>query len=1058
MSLRRVSVGMAFLAGCLPAGAAAQATDASIGGTVTDTLGQPLALSVDVVHQPTGRHFAVTTGLTGRFVLVQLPIGGPYLIQARLIGYRPATERIEQLAQGEQRRISFRMVPAHSVLAAIEVVGDDGDYRTERIGGSTRIAQNQIRALPTPNRNYADLAALAPWTGPQLALGGQRWTGTDFRLDGARSRNGLRAGEYNAGPFGPPLEAIATFEVNTNVYDVTQGRQGGGEVAALTRSGTNRWEASLLTTYRSDGIGAATDYQGRARAARPFTSVQWGGSIAGPIVRDKAHLFLAAERQDGSAPLLVGLLNTDAAQNAAAIARDSLARILSILGTRYGTDDPAGQTGKLSRDPTTTSGLGRVDWSLSPAHLLTVRSLISAWDNPLSGGVDQPIALKEARSDFLSFEQQTLAALRSTLSSTAQNELRLGFSSARRELVPVSPGVPRGFVQVRSQLPDGTLGNTTIQFGGNRLAPDQSREWAVQLTDLLFRDLGKVQLSIGTDNSISRLTTTIAESQTGLFVFPSITALANNQPNRFTRTVPLTGTAPTSELSVADLSAFVQAAWRPTSRVVLTGGLRWDGSAQLSTPAANPLVETVLGVRTDRRADDWFTLSPRAQVVWDVRGDGHRIFRIGGGLFSSTLPSYAFHNQLLNTGLALADIDLRGPAVPTPDYPAYRANPARIPGVPAGATVPPYVNLVGDRYQSPLTWKASASYRHQFSEAVSVTATVAGSWSTSLYQYLDRNLKTTPVFRLDAEDNRGVYVPAATISAAGLTDVRNALADPRLGRVLSLESAGRADMQGAALEVTVRPRSGRARLDIGYAYTNARDNSTYGCCLARTAAAFTPIATDPRNLSRAWGPSDLELRHRLVVSGFAPLPLGVAISGRVVASSGRRYSLVVDGDLNGDEVNGNDLAFLFDPNDPATPADLAASMRRILADPHNLAGGYIRSHLGQIAGRNDLTTPGTVRLDLRLARPVTLGGRTRATVTLDLYNALNVIDANWGAERVLPLGISSQNPIVNRVPLLRIVGFDQTTRRFRYTVNEQAGVLARGGDPYQFQIGLRFDH
>ncbi len=1038
-------------------GADAQATDASVAGTVADTAGIPVAASISVLHVPTGRQFAITAGRTGRFALVQLPIGGPYLIRARAIGYRPADERLDGLTQGEQRVIAFRLIAAPTLLAPLEVAGDDRDYRTERIGGSTAVGADRIRALPTPNRNYSDLAALAPWTGPQLALSGQRWTSTEFRLDGARSRNALRGGEYNAGPFGAPLEAIATFEVNTNVYDVTQGRQGGGEIAALTRSGTNRWEGSLLTTYRSDGLGAAADYQGRARSARPFSAVQWGGSIGGPIIRDRAHLFLAAERQDGSAPLLVGLLNTDAAQTAAGIARDSLQRILSILGQQYGTDDPNGQLGRLPRDPAATSVLARVDWSLGGGHLLTVRHLTTTWNNPLSGGVDQAIALREARSDFSSLEQQTLASLRSTLSAVTQNELRLSFTNSRRELLPTSPGIPRGFVQVRSLLPDGTLGNSTIQFGGNRLAPDQSREWSVQLTEQLFRSIGKVQVTVGTDNTLSRLNTTIAESQSGLFVFPSIAALANGQPNRFTRTVPLSGVAPESHLTEAEFSAFIQATWRPTARLQLGGGVRWDAAAQLSTPAANPLVETVLGVRTDRRAADWLTLAPRAQLVWDPRGDGSRLFRLGGGLFSSTLPAYAYHNQLLNTGLTLADIDLRGANVPTPDYPAYRTDPSRVPGIPAGAVVAPYVNVLGADQRAPLTWKTSASYRHRLSQAIAVTASVTAAWSTDQYQYVDRNLRTLPAFRLAAEGNRGVFVPASTITSAGLTDVRNALADPRLGRVMSLESSGRGRMGGIAIEASFKPATGRSRLDIGYAYTDARDNSTYGCCLARTSAAFTPIATDPRDLSRSWGASDLELRHRIVASGYTPVALGVTIAGRLTASSGRHYSLVVDGDINGDEVNGNDLAFLFDPNDAATPTDVAASMRRVMSDPTNLAADYVRTHLGRIAGRNDLTTPATVRLDLRLARPLSLG-RTRAVVTLDLYNALNVIDATWGAERLLPLGISSQNPIVNRVALLRVIGFDQANRRFRYAVNEQAGVLPRGGDPYQFQIGLRFEH
>jgi carboxypeptidase family protein len=1052
------SLALGFLALTWTLELSAQATDASLSGNVTDSAGAAIAAaSVEAIHQPTGRNFTLLTDSRGRFSFFQLPIGGPYLVRVRRIGYRPAQERISELRQGDRRFLELHLVPSPLALEPIEVAGSPRDGRIDRVGGSVAVAAAQIRALPTANRNFTDLAALSPWAGPQLALAGQRWTGTDFRLDGVRSRNVLRAGEYQAGPFGPPLEAIDQFEVNTGLYDVTQGRQGGGEVAALTRSGTNTWQSGVFAAYRSEALAAGLDYEGRGRAARPFTALQWGGSLGGPLLRDRAHLFLAAERQDGSSPLLIGLLDTDAAQLAAGIARDSLDRILAILASTYGTVARPGQLGRLPRSPAASSLFGRIDWSLAPAHLLTVRQVSSWWSNPLSGGVDQPLALREARSDFSSAEHQALLSLRSTLSDRSQNELRLSFASARRELVPVSPGVPRGFVQVRSALPDGTTGNTTVQFGGNRLAPDRSREWSLQLAELLFRRLGAVELTLGTDAALTRLSTLIAESQTGLFVFPSIDALAARQASRFTRTVPLSGTAPRSAVALFELSAFAQLGWRLSPRVTLTGGLRWDALASLSTPVANPLVLASLGRRTDRRASDWLTLSPRGQLVWDRAGDGSSVFRFGAGLFSGTLPGYAYHNQLLNTGLTLADLDLRGAAVPQPDYPSYRRDPAAIPGVPAGVSVPPYVNLLGDRYRTPTTWKLSVAFRRRLGPGLSFTLSAAASRSRGLYHYLDRNLRAAPAFSLDAEGGRGVYVPAASISTAGLTDVRNALVTQSLGRVLALESVAQARSRGVALELALRPPNQRFRLELGYALNDARDNSTYECCLARTAAAFTPVATDPRDLSRTWSPSDLDVRHRLVISGVTGVAWGISLAGRMVASSGRRYSLVVDGDLNGDEVNGNDLAFLFDPADPATPPEVAASLRRILADPNNFARGYLAAHLGRVAERNGLATPGSVRVDLRVARPITLRGRTRATLTVDLFNALNLLDAHWGAERMLPLGISSQNPLNNRVPLLRIIGFDQAARRFRYSVNETAGVLPRGGQPYQVQLGLRID-
>ena len=92
---------------------------------------------------------------------------------------------------------------------------------------------------------------------------------------------------------------------------------------------------------------------------------------------------------------------------------------------------------------------------------------------------------------------------------------------------------------------------------------------------------------------------------------------------------------------------------------------------------------------------------------------------------------------------------------------------------------------------------------------------------------------------------------------------------------------------------------------------------------------------------------------------------------------------------------------------------------------------------------------------LRVVRPIDIGRGRRVDLVADLFNLLNTFDSEWGAERALPLGISSQNPVVNRIPLLRIVGFELGTLRYRYAVNEQAGVLPRGGQRYQFQLGLR---
>src|SRR6185503_7658752 len=247
-----------------------------------------------------------------------------------------------------------------------------------------------------------------------------------------------------------------------------------------------------------------------------------------------------------------------------------------------------------------------------------------------------------------------------------------------------------------------------------------------------------------------------------------------------------------------------------------------------------------------------------------------------------------------------------------------------------------------------------------------------------------------------------------------------------------------------------------AVMRASYTYNRARDNSTFSCCIARTASLLTPVRSDPRDLSGSWGASDLDFRHKIVAYGELPVWRGLTLGARYVGASGRPFSLTVNGDINGDDYASNDLAFVFDPDDPSTPPDVAASMRRILANPRSVARDYIRGNLGRNADRNGGRAPWAERVDVRVSRRFGLPSGASADVIVDVYNAANLINPHWGAQYLLPQGISASNPTTQQLPLLNVVGFDQATRRYRYTVNESVGVLRKRGDPYQIQLGVRY--
>ena len=243
---------------------------------------------------------------------------------------------------------------------------------------------------------------------------------------------------------------------------------------------------------------------------------------------------------------------------------------------------------------------------------------------------------------------------------------------------------------------------------------------------------------------------------------------------------------------------------------------------------------------------------------------------------------------------------------------------------------------------------------------------------------------------------------------------------------------------------------------MSYTRNNSEDNTTFGCCLARTATSFTAITGDPRDISTSWGPSDLAFTNKIVIAGSLPPVVGFVLSLRYVGISGRPLSAVINGDINGDEVNGNDLAFIFDPDDPNTPADVAAGMRTVLNNPDNVAREYLQENLGRIATRNGASAPWNSRVDLRLARAFHLYKAQSIELTLDVFNFLNLLNSDWGGQYLLPTGISTQNPVLQRLPLLNVVGFDQATQRYRYTVNQNFGVLQKQGDPFTIQLGGRY--
>ena len=230
-------------------------------------------------------------------------------------------------------RVLVDLVLARATVQLDPVVDLGGERRKSYAEHGRELSRERGAACECSRREsqlHRSRGARADDRRARLALG-QRWTSTDIRVDGVQAKNMLRSGEFGAGPFTLSMEAIREFEVTTAVYDVTQGRQGGGTMRAATRAGTNTWTGSAFTYYRGSDLAASTDFQSRSRAQRQFSAVQWGGSVGGPIVRDRVHVFFALDRWNSNEPLFTGSIQTPAEEVTVGVARDSLTRLVSIL-------------------------------------------------------------------------------------------------------------------------------------------------------------------------------------------------------------------------------------------------------------------------------------------------------------------------------------------------------------------------------------------------------------------------------------------------------------------------------------------------------------------------------------------------------------------------------------------------------------------------------------------------------------------------------------------------------------------------------------------------------
>ena len=779
----------------------------------------------------------------------------------------------------------------------------------------------------------------------------------------------------------------------TNVYDVTQGRQGGGTISVVTKSGSNTLSGPAFYYQRANWLANPNDIRGNKRNS-PFSTAQHGFSLGGLIIKDKLHFFVAFDRQDQKENFFIADIQSSADERALGITKADLSRLISIAGKQYGLDTTRQQVGSFSRPSQANALFARIDWQLNAKNRLTLRNNFTSSTTPDHTNDNSAINLYESWSSQKSLENSTLLSLRSTFSPNVINELKVQYQHSNISYSPnlllPAASIPRAIVTVA-----GTAGTTTVQFGGQRFTPELDVANQTQLVNTLYWNRGKFNFTFGTDNTLTYFYNYISNEQNGRFLFNNLTDFANKKTAQYAREAPTNG-LPDVEQWVFNGSLFAQAQYNPNPNVTAQVGVRYDVTKYLTAADYNPAVEKAPGLRTDVAPTNG-RLQPRLQLTWNVGGENRDIIRFGAGVFSANPVNYSQLNNIQNSGAKLAATNVsratNPTGVPVPDFVSYRNDPATAPGLLPGQPVVSTINLTSPDLKMPTIVKANLSYNRVVNQWLRLGINLLYSRMTNNHVYLDRNLVDQPYFTLPGEANRGVFMPANTIDpATGQTDNVQSRKSHLVGRTLQFTSAASLEQMAAVFDAQI-VLPGGGSVNLAYTLNQARDNSSYNGNVANT-STFRPIKSDPRNLDEI-NYSDNDFRHKIVAYATSPTYKGFVLSARFSGLAGTHYSLLVNGDINGDFVgtNGtrNDLAYVFDPNSPETPVAIRDAMNKLLADPENCVKTYLDQSLGTIANRNGGSNSFFGTMNLRLSKRIKTVKSQALDLSVDAFNFLNLL-------------------------------------------------------------------
>jgi outer membrane receptor protein involved in Fe transport len=998
----------------------AQTFRGGVQGTVTDSSGASVAdAQVTVTSPETGLTRTAQTDPSGAYAFTELPPGN-YNLTVVKQGFNKKALTNVQVAVSSNTHADVMLSPGEvketvEVQADIPVVETTSDNMGGIIGGDT------AASLPVNGRDFTKLLVLVPGASGDpsgaadspgsfglFSMNGNRGRSNNYLLDGTDMNDGYRnlPAINQGGVFGTPatilpIDALAEVPVLSNT-EAEYGRNSGAVVNLVTRSGTNNLHGSLYEFFRNNALDARNYFNTVDQKQDAFHNNQFGGSLGGPIIKDKTFFFVSYEGQRESGGIPAPANVPTQAQIANFVANNGPINPVTqgILNLNpWGAlpvgdiNNPATQSVTLTTPFTNTvdSVIAKIDQHLRGSDLLTGRYYFgnSNQSFPLAivgGGVTPGFnTTTPTRVQIVSLSYTHI------ISPKMLVEFRGGWNRFAEQFFPQDNSFNPASIGLNT-LPDGAnprdYGLPLIQFndgtatiGANSSVPRGRIDTNWQFFTNASYNTGAHSYKTGFEWRRTTVNGFFDNGYRGVLHFDSF--------DDFLAGVPAGGRSAegysdrvTYQNSYA---VYFQDTWRMTRNFTLNYGLRWDYygviGAQNSlfsilTPADELQQIGTAGAPSSLYPKDWNNFAPRVSLAYDMFGNGRTVLRGGYGLFYDAFSQDFFVGQLpFNTfnpgpaynGIGPAPIGFVGSGGTTsllvPGQAVYSGYGASDVFTVAQNLTTPYVQI----------W--NANFEQQITNGIALQVGYVGSKGTHLFRYIDEN--------------------------QALPD--GSYPFPDRGYVNRFESTAGSNYN--SLQASLKFQTWhRLNGQLNYTWAHSIDNASDG-------QDYVPNATQPDdsyNTAAERANSNFDTRHRLQLywsyqlpepSKWKALTSGWAFDGSLVWDTGQPVNVSwIDGynfNFNGSgeyygrpDLVGNPYAGTSAPYQFLNLSAFQVPCNGGSYDPNSGTGCADGGHFGTL-GRNALTGPSYTNLDVSLTRTFKIRDTMAVQFRADFFNLLN---------------------------------------------------------------------